>query len=280
MQITGLQPQVCFFKIHHCLPTIQQTDLNQSHTNDIISTFVPASQKRAMSGAPGLCTQTELLDKLVQQAEKRIDRYQPAERGKPEDKLSVCLNACMKWFPESGRDSLVHDIVHCANDDELYTVFASIYTGLLSTGKRRVRTESGIASTSAKGSSVMRAIDTANDAFPKSSRRGCDFRHACLQRDDYRCVVTKDMDTKHWQEIGEPDGVAYGNVLAAHIIPFAYALLKEESTLFRYFPAVRRAGNLGAFAAPSKPRIPQMYIISNFTRGILHQTVNYFQTMG
>ena len=58
-----------------------------------------------------------------------------------------------------------------------------------------------------------------------------DFRASCLRRDDYRCIISGQMDMHRWEEIGSPEDVTSAYVEAAHIIPFSYASRKVSNIL-------------------------------------------------
>lgn len=80
-----------------------------------------------------------------------------------------------------------------------------------------------------------------------------DFRELCLKRDGYRCVVTGQMEVKHWIKCKRPADIPKGHVEAAHIIPISYASWDKASApphappsawklLYRCFPDVLEAG--------------------------------------
>jgi hypothetical protein len=53
--------------------------------------------------------------------------------------------------------------------------------------------------------------------------RDWDFRDECARRDDYRCCVTRHLDTRKWKHDGYlPENEPHGNVECADIIPCSY----------------------------------------------------------
>lgn len=91
--------------------------------------------------------------------------------------------------------------------------------------------DSDIVKTTSAGTSVAESpvekrktnAELVDATLSKPQPRVPSFRETCLRRDSYQCVVTKQMDCDHWENLGKPPDVKYGDLEAAHIIPFAYA---------------------------------------------------------
>lgn len=75
----------------------------------------------------------------------------------------------------------------------------------------------------------LQNVDTVAATLDTPETRSDWFRSKCFQRDSYRCVVTGDMDQKHWKALGSPEEVDFMPLEAAHIIPFAYASWDKSS---------------------------------------------------
>lgn len=69
-------------------------------------------------------------------------------------------------------------------------------------------------------------------SLDKPITRDSSFRGTCLRRDSCRCVVTGDMDTGYWNELGRPQGTNIAFLEAAHIIPFAYGSWTRSSVIY------------------------------------------------
>lgn len=61
--------------------------------------------------------------------------------------------------------------------------------------------------------------------------RTSQFRELCIRRDDYRCVITKQMDFVHWEKLNEPADIMAGDLEAAHIIPFSLASWRDNTVI-------------------------------------------------
>ncbi|OJD13864.1 hypothetical protein AJ78_05735, partial [Emergomyces pasteurianus Ep9510] len=177
------------------------------------------------------------------QVTDRVNKYIPANR-KHDDKVVSTLLAFLEWLPDEGKLSFSRDVLACDNDDKLHAVFWNLVTGLL----YQMKTTSGKTSVYSSPHEKRKENAELLAAFlPVSHHRDSKFRMACPQRDDYRCVVTKCMDRDHWKKVGRPLNVKYGDLEAAHIIPFTYASWNEIArnaweVLYRCFPAIRRVG--------------------------------------
>ncbi|KAH1801744.1 hypothetical protein KXX36_007029 [Aspergillus fumigatus] len=96
-------------------------------------------------------------------------------------------------------------------------------------------------------------VEPVASKLDQPSIRTEDFRELCLKRDGYRCVVTGQMEVKHWIKCKRPADIPKGHVEAAHIIPISYASWDKASApphappsawklLYRCFPDVLEAG--------------------------------------
>ncbi|KKZ66660.1 hypothetical protein EMCG_00223 [[Emmonsia] crescens] len=189
----------------------------------------------------------ETWEVLSSQATDRINKYIQADR-RHDDKVIPTLLAFLKWLPDGGKTSFARDILNSNNDDELHAVFWNLVTGLLYPMKTTSGNTSVFSPPHEKRKSNAEVVAA---SLPAPQRRDLGFRKACLRRDSYKCVVTRQMDTKHWVKQGRPSGVPFGDLEAAHIIPFAYAswndrpsmnVSKAWELLYRCFPTIRRAG--------------------------------------
>jgi hypothetical protein len=76
-------------------------------------------------------------------------------------------------------------------------------------------------------------VDIVAAMLDKPQTRNSKFRDMCLKRDSYRCVVTGHMDTDYWDKtLGNPEGIDFGPVEAAYIIPFAYASWDKSLVIY------------------------------------------------
>ncbi|PGH04983.1 hypothetical protein AJ79_06940 [Helicocarpus griseus UAMH5409] len=186
---------------------------------------------------------TELGDEncevLCIRAADRVNKCIPADR-KHDSKLTPTPLALLEWLPDGGKIFLSRDILATDNDDDLHNVFWNVVTGLLSP----MTNTSGRIPVS--GFADEERENDAEAVFTK-------FRKTCLERDDYKCVVTKRMDTEHWENLGEPSDMPFGDLKAAHIIPFMYSSWNYRPTssinvsnawkfFYRCFPDTRRVG--------------------------------------
>ncbi|KAF7118935.1 hypothetical protein CNMCM5793_008573 [Aspergillus hiratsukae] len=168
---------------------------------------------------------SESWETLRAEATERIDRYELHNRP-DEAVLKASLHAFLAWLPEKGRGAIARDIKNATSDDTLYDVFLNLLTCLAAPMKARSRPPSATDSPYGKRQQQVEAVASTLD---EPSTRTEDFRKKCLKRDGYRCVVTKQMDIKHWNEIDCPAGIPKGRVEAASIIPFAYASWDKAS---------------------------------------------------
>jgi hypothetical protein len=124
-------------------------------------------------------------------------------------------------------------------DDDLYAVFSSLCTGLLCPSEfemiHLVSSLTGIVkANSARGtitpSPHSQGEENAESVFAAlidPNSRSSEFRDTLLRRDNYRCVVSNQMDQKHFDEIGSPDDINNAEVEGAHIILFNHGKWKD-----------------------------------------------------
>ncbi|KAJ9391484.1 hypothetical protein DTO063F5_1094 [Paecilomyces variotii] len=187
---------------------------------------------------------------LARRAKEKINQYECIP-FLDDEKLVPCMIALLDYLPEGGRESTARDILSCeGNKKKLYDVFQNICSCLLFAMK--AAGHSSINRTPIddyRNDNVEPIISELND--PQHRER--QFRDKVLYRDRFRCVVTKDMDFNHWEKVGEPAGIMYSELEAAHIIPLPLASWKESptasfdasniwETLYRCFPKVRQIG--------------------------------------
>ena len=66
---------------------------------------------------------------LAEEARERISTYKTKDRPN-EKKLQPSFNAFLEWLPEGGRESMARDIINATTDEDLYSVFNNLVTGL------------------------------------------------------------------------------------------------------------------------------------------------------
>ncbi|KAK2799929.1 hypothetical protein FQN50_008322 [Emmonsiellopsis sp. PD_5] len=178
-------------------------------------------------------------------------QYVQANR-KNDDKVIPTLLALLEWLPDEGKTSFARDILDTSdNDDDLHAVFWNLVCGLLSP----MKTTRGKTSVSSSPREMKENDEeVVGSSLPVPQSRDHKFRETCLRRDDYRCVVTRRMDTQRWEDLGCPSDVPFGDLEAAHIIPSVYASWNDHLTsppmnvskawelLYRYFPTIKRVG--------------------------------------
>ncbi|EAW11918.1 uncharacterized protein ACLA_006760 [Aspergillus clavatus NRRL 1] len=187
---------------------------------------------------------SETWSALEEAAKQRIRKYKPLDRPH-EEKLPQSLEACLEWLPEGSRELLARDIKGVTSDDELYHIFYNLLTRLMVPMKVRSR-QSSI--TSSPPTKSQHPVEVVASTLDQSNTRDHNFRDMCPRRDDYRCILTGDIDTDHWETLGSPEGVWHMDVQAAHIIPFSYASWDKSSDVdhtyeiktYRRFPPRER----------------------------------------
>ncbi|KAK2787933.1 hypothetical protein FQN53_004374 [Emmonsiellopsis sp. PD_33] len=229
-------------------PTRKSIRLASHQRENKETTSNPSSRTRRVSTSLG--DEPREVLRHGSQATDRINKYAQADR-KNDDKVIPTLLALLEWLPDEGKTSFARDILESDSDDDLHTVFWNLVCGLLSP----MKATSGNASVSSspREKRENNAEVVVASSLPVSQGRDHEFRETCLQRDDYRCVVTRRIDTQRWEDLGRPTDVPFGDLEAAHIIPSAYASWNDHPTslmnvtkawelLYRYFPAIKRVG--------------------------------------
>ncbi|PWY81703.1 hypothetical protein BO94DRAFT_536927 [Aspergillus sclerotioniger CBS 115572] len=178
------------------------------------------------------------------EAMERVHNYDYKEK----ENVVNCLLSCAKWFPEAGKMSLVRDILRADSDKMLYAVYRNFYTALFVPMKAASRQPSVDPSPVPKRQQNAELVASTID---KLQTRIASFPENVFKRDDYRCVVSGDVDSKYHQQMGLPEDVRDIKLNGAHIIPFSYGSWKEKGVpenvasiwemLYRCFPGVRRA---------------------------------------
>ncbi|OJD13515.1 hypothetical protein AJ78_06041 [Emergomyces pasteurianus Ep9510] len=260
-------------------PTSLRTSPRKSMRLESAQREEGAGIPRPLSRTSGISTlSTEPGDEtwkmLSSQAADRINKYIQVNR-KNDDKVISTLLAFLEWLPDEGKLSFAWDILACNNDDDLHAVFWNLVTGLLFQMKTTSRKTSVSSSPHEKR---MNNAEVIAASLSVSQSRDPKFRETCLQRDNYKCVVTKEMDIDYWEEIGCPSDVLFGDVEAAHIIPFAYASWNDRPAssknisnawelLYRCFPAIRRVGmSIESINDPSNGIILRNFIHNEFEK--------------
>lgn len=99
-----------------------------------------SSTRQQSRGLSVLSTNTETSEawtELAEAARERITTYQSQNRV-DEEKLKPSLDAFLEWLPEGGRESMATDIINTKTDEDLYSVFKNLLTGLAAPSKSRV----------------------------------------------------------------------------------------------------------------------------------------------
>ncbi|EPS28858.1 hypothetical protein PDE_03804 [Penicillium oxalicum 114-2] len=185
-----------------------------------------------------MSTDTETPEKwktLAGAAKVRTARYRPEKRPH-ENLLQPSLDAFVDWLPEGGRESVARDINDAKIDEELHDVFMNLFTGLAIPMKAHSRTSSVTESPCLKR---LRQVEIVASCLDEPQPRDHQFKDLCLQRDNYRCIATGQMDTGHWDKTGRPDGVLHAPTNGAHESRKNAA--SAWRVLYTCFPGVRRA---------------------------------------
>ncbi|EKV04523.1 hypothetical protein PDIP_86930 [Penicillium digitatum Pd1] len=124
----------------------------------------------------------------------------------------------------------------------------NLFTGLAAPMKSRSKAPSVVESPHSKR---QEQVDTVAATLDQPERRDSSFAAQLQLRDNYRCVITGQLNTDQWEHEGEPGNVSHGPTEGAHIIPFAFASWPGVSgaprdtsstwtLLYKCFPALRR----------------------------------------
>ncbi|KAJ5950415.1 uncharacterized protein N7479_008828 [Penicillium vulpinum] len=201
----------------------------------------------APRGLSTLSTDTaDLLTSLEKDARARIEAYEN-QSLRDETLLKSGLNAFLTWLPEAGRTSLARDVIETSSARELYDVFMNLFAGLAAPMKSRSKTPSAVESPHSKRQDH---VDTVVSTLDEPERRDPSFAVQLQLRDNYRCVITGQLNTDQWEKEGGPANVFHAPTEGAHIIPFAFASWPEVSRapgdisrtwtlLYKCFPTLR-----------------------------------------
>ncbi|CRL26460.1 unnamed protein product [Penicillium camemberti] len=174
----------------------------------------------APRGLSTLSTDTaDSLTSLEQDARVKIQAYEN-QSLRYETLLKSGLNAFLTWLPEAGRTSIARDIIKTSSDRELYDVFINLFTGLAAPMKSRSKAPSVVESSHSKR---QEHVDIVASTLDQPERRDPSFAAQLQLRDNYRCVITGQLNTDQWEHEGEPENVFHAPTEGAHIIPFAFA---------------------------------------------------------
>lgn len=94
-------------------------------------------------------------------------------------------------------------------------------------------------------------VDIVASTLLQPDRRDPSFATQLQLRDNYRCVITGQLNTDRWEHEGESENVFHGPTKGAHIIPFAFASWQGVSevprdvssawtVLYKCFPTLRQ----------------------------------------
>ncbi|KAJ5773719.1 hypothetical protein N7457_008615 [Penicillium paradoxum] len=174
----------------------------------------------APRGLSTLSTDTaDSLTSLEQDARGKIQAYEK-QSLRDETLLKSGLNAFLTWLPEAGRTSIARDVIETSSNRELYDIFMNLFTGLAVPMKSRSKAPSVVESPHSKRQEHVSIVASTLD---QPERRDPSLATQLQLRDNYRCVITGQLNTDQWEHEGEPGDVLYGPTEGAHIIPFAFA---------------------------------------------------------
>ncbi|OJD15397.1 hypothetical protein AJ78_04329 [Emergomyces pasteurianus Ep9510] len=179
----------------------------------------------------------EAWEVLSGQATDRINSYILANR-KYDDKVIPTLLAPLEWLPD---------------EDKFHRPPIRKLSGALFTSFNTNDTSRQTSVSSSPHEKGRNNAEFMTGSLSISQSRDSKFRQTFLQRDNYKCVVTRWMDTKHWTKLGRPSNVPFRDLEAAHIIPLSYAswnnrpaasadISKAWELLFKCFPEIERVG--------------------------------------
>ncbi|CAG8195906.1 unnamed protein product [Penicillium salamii] len=208
-------------------------------------TALPPTAPRGLST---LSTDTaDSLSSLEKDARTKIQGYEN-QSLRYDTLLKSGLNAFLTWLPEAGRTSLARDVIETSSDRQLYDVFLNLFTGLAAPMRARSKKPSVVESPLLKR---QEHVDTVASTLDEPEERDSSFAGQLQLRDNYRCVITSQLNTDRWEHDGEPENVFFGPTDGAHIIPFAFASWQGVSgpprdisstwnLLYKCFPALRQ----------------------------------------
>ncbi|KAJ5968872.1 hypothetical protein N7501_005120 [Penicillium viridicatum] len=146
-----------------------------------------AAPPTAPRGLSTLSTDTaDSLTSLGKDTRVKIQAYEN-QSLRDETLLKSGLNAFLTWLPEAGRISLASDVIETSSDRELYDIFRNFFY-------RTCCTES---------TSI-----TAASTLDQLKRRKPSFAAQLQLRDNYRCVMTGQLNTDQWEHEGKPGNVS------------------------------------------------------------------------
>ncbi|KAJ5661686.1 uncharacterized protein N7477_009302 [Penicillium maclennaniae] len=166
---------------------------------------------------------------------------------KESEMLKDCLRGLLDWLPPGGRDSIAHEILDAESDEKLLATYENILICLL----QPIKASGGKTPTPVDSPHQKRREDAqaVYEVIEEPQVRDMNFRNGCLERDRYRCVVTKAISFNEAEETESADDVLQGDLEAAHIIPWSFASydpMKGASvvsnmweTLYQCFPEIR-----------------------------------------
>ncbi|KXG48990.1 uncharacterized protein PGRI_028600 [Penicillium griseofulvum] len=166
------------------------------------------------------------------------------------DDTKKFVETCFRYLPLNGQVNLSEDVSGCRSDEELRQLAASIDTGLL----RPLLSKGGMtpAITPSPRIGFDDSVENPNslDITPVSRNDQERLCRNCLQREGYRCTITKMWSSNDHPPPGEPTGI----LRAVHILPFALRSFTNDderretsqvwATIFRYFPSLRSTLNM------------------------------------
>ncbi|KAI9369107.1 hypothetical protein BJX61DRAFT_549831 [Aspergillus egyptiacus] len=201
-------------------------------------------ESSAASLSPPKILDTGPWEALKAQALEVLSRYHPS-KGDADAKLFATCHALLEFLPEGGREAIARDIIKAQTDDQLFDTFRNVVTCLLIP----VRAAGGRTPTIQSPFSDNQEDEMAERAkLTKSQVRGQQFVDGCFNRDNHKCVISRFLDEEEWEKQGEPIDILYGQLEAAHIIPFSFGKFDKSrasrdrassiwASIHRYFPS-------------------------------------------
>ncbi|CAL5871392.1 uncharacterized protein PFLUO_LOCUS5642 [Penicillium psychrofluorescens] len=170
----------------------------------------------------------------------RLAEYEPTSDN---DNVVQFLLTVFKFLPLQGQVNLARDVAVCHDDDMLRQldnyIDSSLLRPLLAQGGRTP----AITSSSLPGAEES-VEDLLSLDLESATRQQTVLRRKCLERDEYRCVVTKACLPGH----GTSPSDRHAPLEAVHIIPFALGSFPSDerranaevwSCIYRYFPNIQ-----------------------------------------